>query len=177
MQEMSAVQDAIFDVSAYGLTELPDLLADIMVRNPTSELYLLASAGITGYAAQRGEHDKAARYPPCGGRVVVPLAHEAFGRLGLQAEDMLEKCAAVAARRAHRQGLLPRRVLRDWRARLDATLARGLAAQLHQAHHGTPGQPIVRRRRLDCSDAEARCPLIDCNVALPPPPPSPALAA
>ena len=166
MQEMSATQDAILDISAYGLAELPDLLAYVTVRHPASELYMPASAALTGYAAQRGEHDKAVRYPPCGGRTVVALAHESFGRLGTQAEEMLALCTAIATRRAHRLGVPPRRVVRDWRARLDATLARGLAAQLHQAHQGTPGQPAVRRRRLSNTDAEARCPLGD---AAPPP--------
>ena len=51
------------------------------------------------------------------------MAHETFGRLGAQAEGLLSRCAAVATRLAHRQGRLPPRVLRNWRARLDATLA------------------------------------------------------
>jgi hypothetical protein len=57
--------DAILDIGAYGLIELPDLLADVTVRHPCSDLYLPTSGEITGYAASRGEVAKALRYPPC----------------------------------------------------------------------------------------------------------------
>lgn len=49
----------------------------------------------------------------------------------------------------------------------DATLARGLAAQLHQASAGTPGEPTLRVRfaRAD-GGVEARCPLADRECEL-----------
>ena len=120
---------------------------------------------VTGYAAQRAELEKLARYPPAAGKAVWPLAHETFGRLGERAEELLQQCAAIATRRAHRRGRQPGNVLRNWRARLDATLGRGLAAQLHQASAGTPGQPTLRLRfgRASAGDLEAQCPLADAG--------------
>ena len=161
-------QEAVLDVWAHGVADLPDLLLDITVRHPSCDIYMPAASAISGYAAQRGELEKQARYPPAAGRAVWPLAHETFGRLGERAEELLQQCAAIAARRAHRRGRQPGNVLRNWRARLDATLGRGLAAQLHQACAGTPGQPTLRLRlgRASAGDLEARCPLADAGDAV-----------
>jgi hypothetical protein len=155
----------VLDVWAHGAADLPDLLLDITVRHPTSELYMPAASAITGYAASRGELEKQVRYPPAAGRSVWALAHETFGRLGERAEDLLKQCAAIVVRRSHRRGRQPGNVLRNWRARLDATLARGLAAQLHQACNGTPGQPTLRLRlsRASAGSLEERCPLLDAG--------------
>ena len=145
--EMCTSVDAVLDIWAFGITELPDLLADVTVRHPTTDLFMPTASEITGYAAGRGEAAKASRYPPAGGRVVLALAHETYGRLGPAAEDLLLRCVAVAARKAHREGRGPdRNLLKTWRARLDASLVRGLATQLHQAHAGTPGERCYRQR-------------------------------
>ena len=155
-------QEAVLDVWAHGAADLPDLLLDITVRHPTCDLYMPAASAITGYAASRGEFEKQVRYPPVAGRSVWALAHETFGRLG---EDLLKQCAAIVVRRSHRRGRQPGNVLRNWRARLDATLARGVAAQLHQACKGTPGLPTLRLRlgRASAGTSEERCLLLDAE--------------
>ena len=159
VQEMSA-SDAILDVWAFGVAELPDLLVDVTVRHPACVHYLPAPAAITGYVAEYAEKEKIAKHPASKGRHIVPLAHETFGRLGAQAEDLLSRCAGVATRLAHRQGRLPPPSLRTWRARLDATPAKGVAAQLHASFRGTPGAPRHRHgRRVDAATIEERCPL------------------
>mgnify|MGYP000597634931 CR=1 FL=1 len=154
------MQDAFLDVWAYGIAEFPDLLVDLTVRHPTCDAYMPNAAATTGYAAAHAENEKVRRYPPSRGRCVVPLAHETFGRLAPHAEDLMSRCAAVATRLAHRQWRLPPCVLRNWRARLYATLARGIAMQLHVCFNGTPGAaPFRTHRRLPPATLEARCPL------------------
>ena len=154
------MQDAFLDVWAYGIAELPDLLVDITVRHFSCDAHMPHAAATTGYAAAHAENEKLHRYPASRGRCVVPLAHETFGRLGQQAEDLLSRCAAVATRLAHRQGRRPPRMLRNWRARLDATLARGVAMQLHTCVNGTPGAALhAHYRRLLPACLETRCPL------------------
>jgi hypothetical protein len=159
VEEMSREYDAILDAWA-GTAELPDLLADVTVRHPTCSHYMPAASAITGYAADHAEREKMRKHPPSQGHRIIPFAHENSGRLGPQAEDLMSRCAAVATRPAHRQGRLPPRVLRKWRARLDATLAPGIAMQLHVCFNGTLA-PRLFARIAACNQPpiEARCPL------------------
>ena len=155
--EWSSQREAWLDVWVYGVLEMPDTLLDITVRHPRAERYQPGASEAEGHAAAKGEQEKVARYPSSGGRCVWPLAHETWGRLGSEAECFLQACAAVAARRAYRCGRLPGACLRWWRARLDATLHRSIAAQLSAARWGLPGRKRHRTGPVDRACLEARC--------------------
>ena len=155
--ELSGAKEAWLDVWAYGVLEIPDALLNIAVRHPRAERYQPAAALEAGAAAQKAEQEKDDRYPSSSGRVIWPVAHETWGRLGIQAEQLLEACAAAAARRAHRRGRLPGPSLRRWRARLDATLHRSIGAQLASARLGMPGRACRRAAPADHACLEARC--------------------
>ena len=155
--EWSAEQEAWLDVWASGLLEVPDALLDITVRHPRAERYQPGASEAEAFAASKAEQEKDTRYPSRCGRSVWPVAHETWGRLGPQAESLLQTCAAAAARRAYRRGRLPGACLRRWRAKLDATLHRSVAAQLAAAWYGLPGRQRRRASPLDRACLEARC--------------------
>ena len=155
--EWSGQREAWLDVWAYGIAEVPDALLDITVRHPRAERYQPGAANAAGFAAAKAESEKDERYPCQSGRSVWPIAHETWGRLGSQAEALLQVCAAAAARRAYRRGRLPGNCLRRWRARLDATLHRSIAAQLSAARGGLPGRHCRRPAPVDKACLEARC--------------------
>ena len=117
------------------------------------------AARTAGHAAAKAEAEKLDRYPPAGGRAVWPVAHETWGGLGEQAEQFLAMCAAAATRRAHRRGRTPGNCLRRWKAQLDATLHRSIAAQLTSARVGLPGRARRRRRPVSLAALEEKCPL------------------
>ena len=95
-----------------------------------------------GAAALSAEEQKLERYPPCGGRKIVPFAMETWGRLGAQAEELLESVAAEASRHAQRRGhaYTASDFLRRWRATLDAVVQKALARALMSARVGLPGR-------------------------------------
>ena len=84
------------------------------------------------------------------------MVHETWGRLGPEAETLLMMCAAASARRAHRRGKVAGGELRRWRAKLDATLQRAVAAQLAAARFGLPGRPRRKLRPCDLASLESR---------------------
>ena len=88
--ELSRGTEAWLDVWAGGIIEMPDLLLDITVRHPRAERYQPAASHTAGAAAARAEKEKEDRYPPASGRYVWPVAHETWGRLGQQAEHLLD---------------------------------------------------------------------------------------
>ena len=157
--ELTGVAEAWLDVWGYGLVELPDALLDITVRHPRASRYMPAAARVHGHAAEDAEDEKAAKYPPRGGRSVIAVAHETWGRLGSSAEQLLATCAAIAARREHRRGRTAGNCLRRWRAQLDAELHRSVAAQLAAARHGLPGRRRRRPAPADRAALEQQCPL------------------
>ena len=157
--EFSASREAWLDVWAYGTPELPDLLLDLSVRNPGADRYRVAAGEYPGAAAAAGELEKDARYPPAGGRRVWPVIYETRGRAGLRAEELLQQLAAVARRRAHRRGRAVGQELQRWRARLDGSLQRGIAAQLVASRLGMPGRRLHSRRPLDLAALEAGTPV------------------
>ena len=112
-----------------------------------------------GACAEKAEGEKHERYPASGGRFVWPMAHETWGRLGAQAEILLQTLAAAAARRAYRRGRVGGNELRHWCAQLDATLQRSIAAQLTSAHFGLPGRSSTRRGPLDVEFVRCGCPI------------------
>ena len=154
--EFSGETEAWLDVWAYGLQEFPDLLLDITVRHPLADRHMPAAARELGHAAAKAEDEKDTRYPSTAGREIWPIAHETWGRLGSKAERLLEACAAAACRRDYRRGRLPCNYLRKWRAQLDATLHRGVAAQLQSARRGLPGRPCRRHAPVDLACMAAR---------------------
>ena len=163
VQELSTRrQEAWLDVWGYGVPELPDVLLDITVRHPRAARYRPASEATPAAAAAKAEDEKVERYGEKSGRTVWPVAHESWGRLGLQAEAFLLACAGAAARRAHRRGRIAGGELRRWRARLDGALQRGVAAQLFSARHGLPGRAVRRRRPLDLTQLDSQCALCSC---------------
>ena len=155
VHELSDHREAWLDVWAMGVPEIPDLLLDISVRNPMAGRYCACAAKQCGAAAAEAEREKADRYPAAGGREVWPVTYEVFGRAGDQAERLLCFLAAAARRRAHRRGRAAGQELQRWRARIDATLQRGVAAQLLAARVGMPGRRPFRRAPIDVTAIEA----------------------
>ena len=155
VEELSGAREAVLDVWAYGIPELPDLLLDVTVRHPRAARYRPAAEKTAASAASKAEAEKRDRYPPAGGRQVWPVAHETWGRLGPAAEQLLQLCASAAARRAHRRGRVSGGELRRWRARLDGCLQRAVAMQQAAAVRGLPGKRPVRVRPLDLHAFEA----------------------
>ena len=137
-------KEAWLDVWACGTPELSSVYFDVTARNPRAERYVQKAAETEGATATKAEGEKAETYPPRGGKQVVALSHELWGRLGSQAEHILHLCAALGARRDHRAGRPPAQRLRRWRATLDATLHRAVADQLLVAWAGLPGRPLRR---------------------------------
>ena len=155
----TARAEAWLDVWAYGVAELPDALLDITVRHPRAKRYQPAATRTAGHAAAQAEHEKRTAYPAAGGRGFLAIAHETWGRLGAEAEQLLEECAAIMARRAYRLGRVSGNHLRRWRAHLDAALHRSVAAQLVAARCGLPGRRRHRHAPADRAQLEVRCPL------------------
>ena len=142
----TASQEAWLDVQALGIPELGSCLFDVTVRNPRCPRHRQAAADRAGATADRAEADKATRYPQTlPGKKVVTLSQELWGRLGDSAEHVLQLLAAVGARRDHRAGIPPANRLRRWRAILDATLHKAVAAQLESSWQGLTGRPHRRK--------------------------------
>ena len=111
---------------------------------------------VAGFAAEKAEKEKQDHYPARSGRAVWPVAHETWGRLGTIAESLLLACGAASARRAYRCGRIAGGRLRQWRARLDATLHRGIASQLASSRFGLPGA-CRRAAPIDRACVESKC--------------------
>ena len=79
--------------------------------------------------------------------MVVPFAVETWGRLGAEAESLLETLAAAASRRATLKGQLcsASGYLKRWRAALDAVAQRGVAMSLSSAYGGLAGRPHKKK--------------------------------
>ena len=143
----TSTAEAVLDVWGFGCRDLPDLLLDVTIRHPGAARHLDAAARVPGATARQAEKDKTARYPPSGGRSVVPFAVETWGRLGDGAEDLLQCLAAAAAHHARRRGqdCEASGRLKSWRAILDASVQRGVAEMQVAARYGLPGRPLQRR--------------------------------
>ena len=158
VDELSGTSEAWLDVWAYGLPEATDILLDITVRHPRAARYRPQAEAKPGHAAAEAEGEKQERYPATS-REVWPIAHETWGRLGVQAEQFLIFCAAAARRRAHRRGRASGTELTRWRACLDACLQKSVAMQLLTARRGMPGRAAYRRRPQDLAALETHCPV------------------
>jgi hypothetical protein len=157
--ELSTNAEAWLDTWGYGIQELPDVLLDITVRHPYATRYQPGASNHCGHAAIHSEREKERKYPPARGRSIWAVVHETWGRLGDKAELLLDTCAGVAARRAYRRSRMPGNCLRKWRAQLDASLHRSIAAQISAARHGLPGRKRRRVAPADRAVLEGRCPL------------------
>ena len=147
---------AILDVEL--ATEDGRRWVDVTVRHPRASRYQPNASRTAGHAAATAEREKEARYPAAGGRSIWAVMHETWGRLGQQAEVLLDTCAA-AARQAYRRGRNCTNILRVRRAKLDAALHRDVATQLCAAMSGLPGRPHRRAAPADRAELEGRCPL------------------
>jgi hypothetical protein len=140
--------EAWLDIWAFAGLRIQDLLVDVTVRHPMASAYQPAAASQDNAAAEAAEAQKSDRYPPRGGRSIVPFAVETWGRLGPQAEQLLESLAAEASRHAVRRGqdATAGDFVRRWRATLDALLQKDIALALDSARCGLPGRPHQARR-------------------------------
>jgi len=140
--------DAWLDVWAFGGLHLPELIIDVTIRHPMVQRYQPSASRQAGVAAAAAEKDKQQRYPPAAGRTVTAFAMETWGRLGLSGEELLQALAAEAARHARRHGQTATAgaFIRRWRATLDASLQRGVAAALTSSRCGLPGKTHRRWR-------------------------------
>ena len=138
--------EAWLDVWAFAGLRVQDLLVDVTVRHPMSSAYQPAAASTDGVAAEEAEAQKVKRYPPAGGRVVIPFAMETWGRLGPQTEHLLQFLAAEATLHHRRcgQDVTAGSFLRRWRATLDAIILKSVALSLMAARCGLPGRPHQR---------------------------------
>ena len=152
--EWSRLTDAVADVAVIGIPEAPDLLLDITVRHPLVDNRCARAAEESAYTAIQAEKDKQKRYPATAGRSVWPVAYETFGRAGPDAERLLGTLAAAAKRNANSCGREPGRELQRWRATIDGTLLRGVAAQIHAAQYSLPGRRTQRRLAVDAAALE-----------------------
>jgi len=142
--------DAYLDVWAFGGVHVEDLLIDVTIRHPASARYQPRAAQQSGWAAECAERDKEERYPAAGGRSVWTFALETWGRLGTAGEELLQFIAAEAVRHARRRGhvVTAGSFLRQWRATVDASLQKGVAAALISARCGLPGHAHHKRWNL-----------------------------
>ena len=131
---------AVLDLVAWGAA-VPDAVIDIAVRHPAAERYAAEAANRDGHCASTAEDDKRRNYPPRGGVVVQAFAAETWGRLGLQAEQILRTAGAAAAARARERGHPAPRLMR-WRAAIDAAIMRGVVRCLRAAREGIGGTAL-----------------------------------
>ena len=140
IREFQTDRPAILDVTAFGTAEIVDLIIDVTVRRPTCKKYGRTDQG-TERAATMAEQEKQLRYPPAGGRRVTTFAIETWGRLGPEAEQILQQLAAAARRRDQQRDRLVLNRIPKWRAHIDATNQRSIARRLLGAFLGTDGKP------------------------------------
>ena len=92
-------------------------------------------------SSNNGRRGKQQRYPPAGGRRVTTFTAETWGRLGSEAEQVLQQLAAAARRRDQQRDRLTINRIPKWRALIDATNQRSIARRLLGAFLGTDGKP------------------------------------
>ena len=138
--------EAWLDIWAFAGLRIQDLLIDVTLRHPMASAYQPSAATCDAAAAVRAEAEKIKRYLPNGGRSVIPFAMETWGRLGPQAEELLEILAAEATRHAERRGHATTACAfkRRWLATLDAALQKAMASALASARIGLAGKAHLK---------------------------------
>ena len=147
-QPSTARAESWMDIWAFGALEVNHLLEHVTIRHPAMDRYQPAASEEPAAAASKAAEEKHARYPAIGGRAVTPFVVESCSRLGDEAEQLLERLAAITTRRQQTRGQAPApgSCLRRWRATLDATLQRGIASALAAARRGLPGRQLPKSR-------------------------------
>ena len=140
IREFQTDRPAILDVTAFGTAEIVDLIIDVTGRHPTCAKYGRADRE-PERAATMAEVEKQQRYPPAGGRRVTTFAVETWGRLGPEAEQVIQQLAGAARRRDQQRDRLAVNRVPKWRALIDATNQRSIARRLLGAFLGTDGKP------------------------------------
>ena len=125
--------DGIVDVLGWHVV-LGEFLLDVTVRHPHAVSVAKKAATVAGSAAAHGERDKHVRYPPRGGRSIVPLAIETFGRLGTEFDEWLMTLSSAARARDRNSGLSGCRHLSKWRAALSTALYKGIAKTIEDSY-------------------------------------------
>ena len=87
-----------------------------------------------------------------------PFVAETWGRIGDEAELLLDRLAAAVARRAWRAGRPPGQTRRRWRAQIDACIANAVADQILFSLRGLPGRPPAYSRPADVAWQELGTP-------------------
>ena len=141
----TAREEAWLDVWGFGTTPVSDALIDVTIRHPADLRYQPGAANSPRLTAAKAEEEKRARYPPARGRITTPFAIESWGRLGSGAEALLVHLSAAASQRDLRRGRVEVGRLQRWRARLDATVQKGIVRSLAAACEGLPGRAHQRR--------------------------------
>ena len=108
-------------------------------------------------AAKKVEEEKKTKYPPRGGREMIRMAIEAYGRwgeIGLQTLRALAGAAndAVEMRGGERDA---QATLRRWLAETDLALIRGMARAIREATEGPEGRDEFGR--LGKKSTEREC--------------------
>ena len=129
----SEMVDGVVDVLGWHVV-LGEFLLDVTVRHPHAVSVLPRSATTAGAAAAAGELDKHLRYPSRGGRSVVPLAIETYGRLGDEFNDWLMTLSSAARARDRMAGLSAGRHLSKWRLALNVALYKGIAKTIEDSY-------------------------------------------
>ena len=127
---VEAYLDIVVSDAAEGLL----LHLDTTVRHPgTAGALQRGSARKVGVALTQASREKHNRYPASDGFKVTPLTAECWGRIGYEAEELIEGMAQIASRRRLRAGELPINFAKTWRSRISTSLQIALSMSLHDA--------------------------------------------
>jgi len=116
-------EEAILDVEFFGHPTAPDKLLDGTIRHPAASHILDKAAVEVGAAAGEGVRSKMERYPPSGGKIVVPCAVETWGFADERLDELLQELATLAAQRQRDRGMVPSRWRARWRTMISIFLA------------------------------------------------------
>ena len=149
-------EDAIADVTIHGTAAAYEMLLDVTIRHPGAGRY--TEAGIKdGVAAKKAEEEKKTKYPPRGGREMIPMAIEAYGRWGEIGLQTLRALAGAANDEVEMRGgeRDAQATMRRWLAETDLALIRGMARAIREATEGPEGRDEFGR--LGKKSAEREC--------------------
>ena len=124
------VNEARLDIEMFLHPTAPDRLLDGTVRHPAAAAHLEAAAVTAGVAAARGTADKARRYPPRNGKVVICCAAETWGYISEDFDNLLAELAVLAARRQRNRGVRPTKWRSRWRTQISIRLCMAAAAAI-----------------------------------------------
>jgi len=138
------LEEGIVDVLGWH-AQFGEFLLDVTIRHPNAKAVADRAANENGHAAKVGETHKHDRYKPSGGRFIVPLAIETYGRIGDEFLDWLMTLSSAARARDRSAGLAGVRHLSKWRFSLSTTLYKGIAKIIEDSfalHDGLGDAPF-----------------------------------